>query len=210
MIRPVIGFFGLKDAGKDEAALGLRDAGWDCEIYKFATPLKEMASCLLKVPVSAMNGDTEKDREFREKDNEALIALTGGKIKTPRYLLQWIGTDAFRSLHEDIWVKHLEYRMKDGVNAAFITDCRFPNEMGLIKRLEGICVKIVRAGQETNSDAHASEAMPFKDSDFDAIIKNEGSLSDFRRKVADAVRDLVACGKISRSDYYMNKVAGIT
>ena len=100
---------------------------------------------------------------------------------TPRFLLQFIGTDLLRNqLHPEIWVnslftdyqpKLIPYVDKDNypLNSSgtkyeypnwIITDMRFPNELEAIKDRNGITIKIVRPDFVEN--ALTGEKFPVK------------------------------------------------
>ena len=49
--------------------------------------------------------------------------------------------------NQDIWLDSLEYpleRMKNENNLVVVSDCRFKNELDLIKELNGIVVHVIR------------------------------------------------------------------
>lgn len=189
--KHLIGFFGHKGAGKDTAAQALLDEVGrhrkSGRIYKFATPLKRMAAALMQEPVHMMNGDSEASRQFREEESEKIADITGGKIKTPRALLQWLGTELGRQLCRDIWVRLLEKEMgEDGADLLLVTDCRFENEMAFIKRHGGLCVWVKRPGL-VGEDKHASEAFPFKEEDFDLTIYNTSTLNSFKETAGNTL-----------------------
>lgn len=60
-------------------------------------------------------------------------------------LLQVLGTDVFRKRDQDIWVKTLYYKLKDWQpSLVVIPDCRFPNEVQMVRDLGGITIKVER------------------------------------------------------------------
>ena len=60
-------------------------------------------------------------------------------------LLQALGTDVFRKLDPDIWVRVLKYQIEEEApKCALISDVRFPNEANYIRNSGGILVKVVR------------------------------------------------------------------
>jgi hypothetical protein len=71
--------------------------------------------------------------------------------KTPREILQKIGTETFREMYDNMfWVNRL-----DGSQKVIVTDVRFPNEAQRIKELGG-CLIRVRTNNKPN-DFHESE-----------------------------------------------------
>lgn len=129
---------------------------------------------------------------------------------TPRLALQRFGTEFGRHCYKDIWVDYgiriakkittgrgLRYSKSKGVyvydmapspvSGVVFPDCRFKNEIRLIKEADGVLIRIKRfgAGLEGDYAAHPSEAeqMSIPDSEFDFIIENDGTLDDLRQKV---------------------------
>ena len=99
--------------------------------------------------------------------------MLDGKELTPRWLLQWIGTDLCRKLLSDtIWIDAtaliIQERMRKVHPVSLriaVTDVRFPNEAELLPekliKLETACFRVritdpTRSSAEANS--HASES----------------------------------------------------
>jgi len=80
---------------------------------------------------------------------------------TRRRILQWVGTEGFRALATDHWVKwamRAAYEsLADGAPGVVFTDCRFDNEARAIARAGGYIVQTMKIGQE-NADVHSSES----------------------------------------------------
>lgn len=78
-----------------------------------------------------LEGITKEDREWREIVDDWWAKNLDILNLTPRYVLQFFGTDLFRKyFHQDIWIKIIEnqlIKLKD--ENIVITDCRFNNEM---------------------------------------------------------------------------------
>lgn len=181
----IIGFFGHSGAGKDTLAMSMISFGVDAKVYKFAEPLKKMAACFLDASYEDVAGVSSESRSFVNSNNSKLIALTGGKLSTPRELMQWLGTDVFRNqMDSDIWTKHLLHRM-DEDSDVFITDGRFTNTFDSIKKWGGDCVLVTRKG--VTGTGHASEIVPYSPRDYDYIIENNGSRYDLMNA---GIRDL--------------------
>ena len=68
-----------------------------------------------------------------------------GMRKKDGQLLQTVGTDVFRHLNPDIWVRVLMDTIEeDQPDVAIITDMRFPNEVEAIKAQNGLVVRVSR------------------------------------------------------------------
>jgi len=98
---------------------------------------------------------------------------------TPRYILQVLGTDAFRKLiYDNTWIDYWARaydKTFDPTEVTIITDVRFENEVKAIQEKGGVIWKLVRdkgPGAQGGVAGHASEAEQnsIPDSEFNAII----------------------------------------
>ena len=143
----LIGLIGLIGSGKDTFANEL------CSSYgyiklSFASCLKDVVSQLFVWNRSLLEGDTEESRAWRNKVDDWWSQKLGIPSFTPRLALQLIGTDVFRNhFHKNIWVicmeRILDNFMKTNQNVV-VTDCRFANEVDLVKKLGGHILRIDR------------------------------------------------------------------
>ena len=63
-------------------------------------------------------------------------------------LLQTVGTNVFRHLDPDIWIRILQDTLREQQpDVAVITDVRFPNEVEGIRALGGKVIKVVRVDE---------------------------------------------------------------
>lgn len=148
----IIGICGWKSVGKDTAGKFLIDyRGFVKD--SFAKSLKDMASVIFNWDRDLLEGITDESRQFREEPDifweQKLdwIHHKGSKLSerfTPRFALQYLGTQLFRdNFHDDIWVSSMESRLQNSNNVV-ITDCRFRNEMNMIKNLGGKIIWVQR------------------------------------------------------------------
>lgn len=113
--------------------------------------------------------------EYKESDY-------GPEIRT---LLQRLGTEAGRQVMWDtIWIDATIKQIEPGKNYA-ISDARFLNEFDAVTDLGGRVIRIERTGVGPANN-HASE-MEALDYHFDTIIRNNGTLEEFKQKVLEAV-----------------------
>jgi hypothetical protein len=64
---------------------------------------------------------------------------------TPRWVLQYWGTEVCRDgFHPDIWVASVENKIRQTSDNIVITDCRFANEINVIKKVGGITLRVER------------------------------------------------------------------
>jgi len=154
----------------------------------FADPLKCICIPISGLPYSVLLGVDKDAREIREKP----IPNFWHPTMTGRHILEQIGTDIFRSVDSDIWIK-LAMRRVQAYNAndigVIISDVRFKNEAEMIRSLGGIIWIIARTPQELilkdqDRFTHVSkwEFLTFITSD-DSIIINSGSLDELKSSV---------------------------
>ena len=101
--------------------------------------------------------------------SKASIYHSSGQM-TARQVLQFIGTEIFRKMKDDVWINALMKKIQDEhPDVALISDCRFPNEMEAIKKLGGKLIGLTR--NYTSIDNHESEKITY---DYcDIIIDNK-------------------------------------
>ena len=119
---------------------------------------------------------------------------TGQTAITVRRILQWWGTEYRRAADPDYWTKAWD-RKVSGLDLErmhiLVDDVRFINELQVIRAHGGRFVKIERPGFN-GAGSHASETSLDGFDDWDAIIKNNGSLEEFTQKVAQLPTMLIS------------------
>lgn len=166
----IIGISGKKGSGKNTVSALINTYAYGFfEEKQFASTIKAMVSVLIHC-----EGEDLEDQDFK---NTPVSWLD----KTPRFLLQTLGTEWGRDLvDKDVWVKSL---LSSYTNEQdwIITDVRFPNECSEIKKLGG---KLVRVERTHFNDTHPSETALDGYNDWDYIINNNGSLGDLDKKIS--------------------------
>lgn len=179
----LIGLGGLKESGKDTFAEGLLD-NW--RIIGMSDPL--LKSLLTLNPYVA---DNMRFLELYEKHNEDYVYLKANYPEVRRLLLV-MGTEVGRDLlSEDVWVNKAKERIaqlhSEGLSVA-ITGIRFPNELKMIRELNGKLLWVKRASQTVDkskfADAHSSENS-VSEEDFDETILNDSTVEELKRKAFD-------------------------
>lgn len=131
----VIGFTGLRGHGKSTAAEALvRKHGF--VHINFADPLREVCHLVYGVTYEEMLDPVLKEQPLERWPH-----------KSPRELLQKIGTDMFRDYIPDTWVQSwrnkVEQIVVDGAaGGVVVSDCRFLNEAAVLKSIGGTLIKI--------------------------------------------------------------------
>lgn len=167
-------FGGSKQSGKDTCAEYLQN--FDYEILKAATPIKLMLTALFKY----CGFTDELIYEYLEGSlKEEPIECLGGK--TPRELMQSLGTEWGRDLVDpDIWINLLCNRISL-TEKSVISDVRFPNEVAKLRDQGGVLVQIYRPSI-SNNDSHSSENL-LTSHHFDDVIVNDGTLDELYDKL---------------------------
>lgn len=172
----LVGLCGAAGSGKTTIADWLRDRhGY--RVMSFADPLYDAVSAITGVPVERL-----KDRATKE-------AALPGIGKSPRYLLQTLGTEWGRNMvSKDLWINAALSKVTPGENAV-IGDVRFDNEADAILERGGLIVYVYRSGWQCLSDdtaAHPSEAgVSFEK--IDAFVDNSSSVDQLLARVSQLI-----------------------
>lgn len=109
-----------------------------------------------------------------DNKNEMTNIVWDDKKLSARDVMQVVGTDIFRKLDTNVWVRStINKIIRDKPDLAVITDCRFPNEVDSIKQSGG---KVIRLTRNPFQSDHLSETVLDKDnydwSNFDYVVEN--------------------------------------
>lgn len=141
MNKNVVAICGVIGSGKNTLAKAFIDYGY--VPVSFAKTLKDVVSSVFGWDRKLMEGDTIESRNFRDKVDLFWTEKLGFEV-TPRFMLQYFGTDLLRKHFDDkIWIYSLEKQIQNlNSNNIIITDCRFPNELLMIKSLNGKIIEV--------------------------------------------------------------------
>lgn len=176
----IIGLLGKKGSGKDTMADFLVE-NYHFKQYTYAEPLKKICQDLFSLTDEQMNCHVLKET-IDERWN-----------KTPRQILQQVGTDLFRKHYdENIWVKILKEKLKvesDEQNIV-VSDIRHQNELDTVTEFENCLIfRIVRPGCDV-SDPHSTENNNLKYKDI-ITIDNNGTIQDFYEKIKRELKHVI-------------------
>lgn len=179
----------------------------------FAKSLKDAASIIFGWDREILEGKTPEARYKREQTDRFWSEKLDRKNFTPRQGIQLLGTEAGREIFgNNIWTAGVEKRWIDaGKPDTVITDCRFPNEIDLIRQLGGCVLRVsrgnepewyqemlffnkgmcdeddkrmIRQQKATGTIPHESETA-WIGCDFDENISNNGKIDELECKVTD-------------------------
>lgn len=209
----IIGFVGFIGSGKDTAADYLvnfhgfrRDS--------FANTLKDAVAAVFGWDRTLLEGRTKEARAWREQVDLWWSERLGISNLTPRWILQYWGTEVLRNkFHDDIWIASIENKMRKTKDNIVISDVRFPNEIKAIHKAGGLVVRVKRGpdpdwydhAKTMNSGSanlgwmisktimadlniHASETS-WIGNDIDLTIENDSSIDNLFSKLEEIVKN---------------------
>lgn len=150
----LIAMCGAIGSGKDTVADHL------CEKHgfrriSFAEPLKRVAMEIYGLESRHVYGTQEDKAEPLEH-----VRAADGSLRTPRQILEWLGTEGFRHIDPDTWVK-LCMRTAENMTTyggrVVITDARFYNEFEAVRAAGGQIWYVVKEGGRQESTGHESD-----------------------------------------------------
>ena len=187
----LIGLVGLIGSGKDTVAERLvTHHGYKRD--SFAKSLKDAVSSMFNWDRELLEGNTSESREWREQPDKFWSEKMGKEV-TPRWVLQYFGTEVMRQgMYDAIWVDSVIGRYKG--DKTVISDTRFQNEIKTIKAHGGIVVLVKREEIPTREEMqkqgiHQSE-WDWVGSDFDYTINNTSSLEGLDANIDQFIRQL--------------------
>ena len=207
----IIGVCGFIGSGKDTIADYLVNFH-EFRRESFAGTLKDAVAAVFGWDRTLLEGRTKQAREWREQVDPWWAARLNMPNLTPRWVLQYWGTEVCRkAFHDDIWIASLENKLRLATDNVVISDCRFPNEIKSIKEAGGIVIRVkrgddpawyndacdVNAGEKCSNydvaksrldalNIHASETA-WCGTKFDAVITNDTTIDELYAKVKDLV-----------------------
>ena len=190
----LIGVVGLIGSGKGTVSDRLEQKH-NFRKDSFAKSLKDAVSSMFNWDREMLEGKTDESRAWREKP-DAFWSKRFGKDVTPRWVLQYFGTEVMRQgMHDAIWVDSCMARY-DG-KPTVIADTRFENEIKTIREMGGM-ILLVKRGQDPDwftdyvegnivpKNVHSSEYAWAK-SEYDHLITNDGTLEELHSKIDNLV-----------------------
>lgn len=189
----IIAICGLQGSGKDTLG-SIFVNKFNFTKLSFADILKDVLSIVFNWDRNMLDGTTNESRLWREQVDNWWSQRLNINNFTPRYALQYFGTELFRNhFHDDIWVATIERKLLDYPNV-IITDCRFINEIIMLKKYNTKFIRITRGilpqwfiNYENNiidkpEGIHPSEYLWIK-TKFDYKYENNGTIDNMEEFV---------------------------
>lgn len=205
----ILALSGKKKSGKDTVSDFLvKDQGFIK--LSLATPLKDLIIKVFRIDKELLYDDDKKDKEFdyfitidyshldKIRDiiteewgfsidyetREYIEEFYGMEIKTPRQLMQIIGTDLIRkNIRDDIFIVLLLEKIKKSQRPIVIADARLHNERETLLNIGAILGLVKRKLPEDFSDNHISENDLGEEDEYDLIIDNNIDLNQLRSEI---------------------------
>lgn len=181
----IIGIIGRKGSGKDTMAdriIQISSPNTTIK-YSLANPIKNACRDLFRLTDDQLYDETEKERPDHRWNH-----------RSPRQLMQWLGTDVFREqFGTDFWLQHARWAIDDLARVyrvIIIPDIRFTNEASFVRSFKNhLLIRIHR--DSGDGDPHTSETeMDTIPTDWvDTVIYNQSSLSKFYENIQNFVHE---------------------
>lgn len=215
-MRNVVAFCGSKGSGKSTSATIFKElVTANVEEIAIAGHLKEVCAEVFKIDINKFLDPKLKEVELDEyivlgrdelqtvlekfyiKDftvNDHIRPHIGRVLRTPRALLQYIGTEVLHPIDPLVHVKVAMVK-KDPNKVTLITDLRFVAEFNYLKEKHvsdfyPVYVKNPGAEVAASADSHASERQYVEFVARCKVLNNEGSLEALRSGINEIVKEL--------------------
>lgn len=129
----------------------------------------------------------------------AVDKLNNYRNLSPRNLLQYVGTEVFRTVSRDTWCEALGTEIQPGLDAGqkfVVTDGRFENE-ALWGKAKGALLVYISRGQELYNYDHPSENLEEFRMLADVVVTNDSTIEDLEQSLITFLKH----GKEAFRDY---------
>ena len=192
----IIAMCGRAGSGKDTSARIIQELLEENHLVgktlAFAGPLKrvcqEIVGSAFSIPPEHFVGS--QDEKNSSLEDYGLPDWSGRKI------LQFIGTEGFRTIHPEVWprlcIANAKQLLHAGAHGVIITDCRFLSEEQMVHDAGGVVIRTHRSKVEDDFQGiqgHQSELEIAKlKTDFE--LDNNGTLEELRDQLIDVLDQL--------------------
>lgn len=192
----IFAFMGEKGHGKSTCAKSLVSLGYP--LVNFADPLKEACKIVFDLTDEQLEDHVQKE-----------TPLPHWPFKTPRELMQLVGTDMFRAWDPQTWVQAYKRNVERKLGIARVwvaaegrydtprgittSDIRRPNEALYVRGTDfagvpdGVVIRVFDPRKPIGVDTHIAERDHASITPDHELI-NDGTIADLQAKVRDIVR----------------------
>jgi len=206
MSSKIVTLSGNMGSGKDTVAGYIKELIPEAKSYAFADHLKQIAIEVFECTIEEVYGDNkevdfEEPRHFTDREMEAihlwvksrnpvyndviclkkaqdLSVKKSWEFKTPRALMQFLGTELLRDCYsKEYHINQVAHRIEeDKPSVAVVTDARFPNERDWAKDNNATLMLVTGRTREDfdkeNFNKHESETGLGDPTEYDVVIDN--------------------------------------
>lgn len=168
-MKEIYAVSGKKGHGKDTFAKLVQGMNGSFSVVHFADKLKAIAQEVFGLSIEQTQDPSLKEVPFEEpiemdlhlQDMRVLTGLQdlqpAGKVaKTPREVMQFLGTEYVRKAQGDYWIRSTIDGIQDG-SRVLIPDTRFINEARAVRDIRGYVIRVTRIDLASSNDTHDSE-----------------------------------------------------
>ena len=164
-------------------------------IVHFADVLKKACHIIFGIPLEDMESEVGKKKlthlrwpkklTIAELDEYTVwVPDPNGAFMTVREVLQYVGTDLFRTqMNPDVWVESVYRKKYLEDDVVIVADCRFPNEAEFA-RDNGVLIGVER-DTGLKCDGHKSETALDDYDGYHHLVVNDGNFEELRQKLRD-------------------------
>lgn len=169
-MKKIIAFAGRKQSGKTTCSEFIANQFiGNVKVYNFADPLKK------DICMNILGLTYEQCYGTDDQKNELVNCVWQNKRLTAREVMQFVGTDIFRTMQQNVWADATIAKIiKEKPDLAIVADCRFPNEVKVIKDVSGMVIKLTRNPFDSQHDSEtALDINRYDQSNFDLVLDNK-------------------------------------
>lgn len=122
---------------------------------------------------------------------EGIQKELGKPIEKDVKLLQLLGEGLRQTYNENIWAQTLFDSIEECPGNIFVSDLRYKNEFAGLKKRGFTLVKIEKKNRLVDRDPMHRSEIDLVDANFDYVIRNDGSITEFHAMLDQLVLTLI-------------------
>jgi hypothetical protein len=189
----ILAFAGRKQSGKTTCSEfvakyfnGAIEPFNGAKVFNFADPLKkDICINILGLTYDQCYGEDIDKNTITDIKWE-------GKQLTAREVMQFVGTDIFRKMKNDVWAgATINKIMNEKPQLAIVADCRFPNEVEAIRNAGGLVIKLTRNPYNSSHESEtALDENNYSNENFDLVLYNHSiTIPEQNRIILDFLKN---------------------